>query len=53
MVATYCHLEGENDKAFVFHLNNSSSFEVTVSLYQAPHLKAPNLNKRWGLEETQ
>lgn len=48
MVATYCHLEGENDKTFVFHLNNSSSFEVTASLYQAPHLKAPNLNKRRG-----
>ena len=42
MAAIYCHLEGENDKAFVFHLNNSASFEVTASLYQMPHPKASN-----------
>ena len=36
MVAIYCYLERENDKAFKFHINNYYYFEISASLYYSP-----------------
>ena len=33
MVAIYCRLDRANDKAFKFHMNNSSYFEISATLY--------------------
>ena len=44
MVVIYCYLERENDKCFKFNIINSSYFEITATLQQAPHLKYSKQN---------
>ena len=52
MIVIFCYFQKENYKVLKIHLNNSSFFEISTSLYKAPHLKASKLNKcRWQLLE--
>ena len=48
MIVIFCYFQKENYKVLKIHLNNSSFFEISTSLYKAPHLKASKLNKCRG-----
>ena len=52
-IIIFCCFQKENYKVLKIHVNNSSFFEISTSLYKAPHLKASKLNMCRGqlLEE--
>ena len=46
MVAIHFHLEEEDYKSLTCRVNTSSYFEISDSLFYAPHHKTWELNKR-------